>query len=58
MGRHFILCRRDVPAKVNARAVRREWMGGWVSTLLKAKRRRDGVVGVRKGDQEAGTSEK
>lgn len=33
-------------------------MGGWVSTLLKAKRRRDGVVGVRKGDREAGTFEK
>ena len=35
----MVLWRLDAPAKGDAIAVRGEWVSGWRSTLIKAKRR-------------------
>ena len=45
------LWRLDAPGKGDARGVRWEWVGEWVSTLLEAKERGRGVYEeTRKGD--------
>ena len=50
----MVLWRLMAPVKGNAREVRQKWVGGWVSTLLQAKGREDGMEGcrgeTRKGD--------
>ena len=45
----LVLWRLDASEKRDARGVRWEWLGGWGSTLLEAKRRRWEVHGGKTG---------
>jgi hypothetical protein len=47
-GMCLVLWRLDAPEKGDARGMRLEWVGGWVSTLLEAKGREMG--GGQRGD--------
>ena len=40
-----------VPVKGDAGGISQEWMGGWGSTLLKAKGREDGGEGLQRGER-------